>query len=179
MSSKTSLLIVGLIASAAAAVSPGFAATHERGAPLKAAQKIQDPVRMSDAKPALKADTPSAKQASASNSAKSRTADVRRVGKQAKATTTPRATNARAAQAKAQGISKRETLARTQSTSKMSPRRARYIDERERALDVAAAYAPRTIARLRRNRTIERAETSRASRDAGWHRYVDTYERKR
>ncbi|AHB50413.1 hypothetical protein W911_16330 [Hyphomicrobium nitrativorans NL23] len=181
MSSKASLLILSLIAGAAATVSPAIAATHERGAPAKSAvAKAQEPMRTTDAKPVLKADKPSTKQASASNSARSSPADVKRGRKQAKARPkTRRAASARAAAAKPHAVSKREALSRAKPTSKISPRRARYVDERERALDVAASYAPKTIARLRRNRTIERAETSRASRDAGWHRYVDTYERKR
>mgnify|MGYP007011827826 CR=1 FL=1 len=177
MSSRASLLIAALMAGAAAVVAPALAAPHERGAPPRAsAQKSQDPVRISDAKPVLKENQRSAKHMSASHSAKPSAAAVKRVRKQANAS--PKVIP-RAATAKSPAVRKPQALSRAKPASRVSPRRARYVDERERALDVAASYAPKTIARLRRNRTIERAETSRASRDAGWHRYVDTYERKR
>ncbi|HRN84659.1 MAG TPA: hypothetical protein PK857_07545 [Hyphomicrobium sp.] len=180
MSSKASLLIATLIAGAAA--SPALAATHNPATSTKpAAQTVEDlPTRTADAKPVLKtADRPAAK-AVASNGGKTKPAALKRMRKQTKATPKmPRAANARAAAVKSHAAPKPQALSHAKPTSKMSPRRARYIDERERALDVAATYAPKTIARLRRNRTIERAETSRASRDAGWHRYVDTHEWKR
>ncbi|HRN88236.1 hypothetical protein [Hyphomicrobium sp.] len=182
MSSKASLLIVGLIVGAAAAVSPAFAATHERGTPVKAAvQPAKDlPIRTADAKPVAKTATRSEAQAVASDQGKVRPAAVKRTRKHAKAKRgMPIAANARGAAAKARATPRSQALSHAQPAPRVSPRRARYADERERALDVAAYYAPKTIARLRRNRTIERAETSRASRDAGWHRYVDTYERTR
>lgn len=179
MPSKASLLIVSLI-TGAAAVSQATAATHERGAPAKStAHTVPAPVRTADAKP-VKATGQKAATVVASDQGKTKPAALNRTRKRVNAkTTTPRTASARSAAAKPDALSKRQALSRAKPTPNVSPRRARYVVERERALDVAAYYAPKAIARLRRNRTIERAETSRASRDAGWHRYVDTHERKR
>lgn len=79
-------------------------------------------------------------------------------------------------QAKAPATARtKAAVAKTPRKTDPPPKRDRATTERERALDVAAQYAPKAIERLRRNRTIERAETSRKGEGSGWRRYVDTY----
>lgn len=168
MPSRASLLIVSLIAGAAAS-SQSLAAPHHRETPLKAAAgSVNDkPARIADAKPAPKEER---KTAAASDPAKTPPALARKA-KQAKAKQRPPLTaKAKATAAKVKTAPKGAPGAKTQKPD-------RTTTERERALDVAAYYAPKAIARLRRNRTIERAETSR--RGTGWSTYVDTYARGR
>lgn len=165
MSSKFSLLLLGLIASAGWSTQI-TAAPHGGKALAKPSMMTSDLPRVADAKPQKAAETREKTAASAEKAAREKKARAI-----AKAKARARAKQKAAAAAKAKATAKRQAAAKAKA--KPSPRRARYVSERERALDVAAHYAPNAIARLRRKRTIERAETSRASQNAGWRRYVD------
>lgn len=167
MSSKFSLLLLGLIASAGWSTQI-TAAPHGGKALAKPSMMTSDLPRVADAKPQKAAETREKTAASAEKAAREKKA--RAIAK-AKARARAKQKAAAAAKAKAKATAKRQAAAKAKA--KPSPRRARYVSERERALDVAAHYAPNAIARLRRKRTIERAETSRASQNAGWRRYVD------
>jgi hypothetical protein len=52
----------------------------------------------------------------------------------------------------------------------------RYTQERDRGLDIASKYAPKAIDRIRKDRTIERADSADPSGSAGgWRKIADTY----
>lgn len=175
MSSKFPLLVLSLIASAA--YSTHSSAAPHGGAPVpKASMMKADLERVADAKTQKAPDA--RKQTTASSEAvareKRKQAQAKAAAKaKAQAHARAKAKQKAAMAAKAKAAAKRQAALKSKGSNQPSPRRERYVSERERALDVAAHYAPRAIARLRRNRTIERAETSRASENAGWRRYVD------
>ena len=84
-------------------------------------------------------------------------------------------TRKKATSAAKRKTAKRRTFKATKKASTDKKPKKRYVRERDRGLDAAAIYAPKTIERLRRNRTIERAEESQKGRSTGWRYYVDTY----
>lgn len=175
MSSKFPLLVLGLIASAAC--STHVAAAPHGGDPMTKPSMIKaDLERVGDAKTQKAPDARNQTTASAETLArdKRKQAQVKAAAKaKAQANARAKAKQKAAVAARAKAAAKRKAAMTTKAVARPSPRRARYISERDRALDAAAHYAPRAIARLRRNRTIERAETSPASERAGWRRYVD------
>lgn len=179
MSPRASLLVLGLIAGAAW-TSPASAAAHNGETMVRPATAVAngDVPRLVDVKPEAKA--PPMKTAATPDAEKPRPSSLKRNPKQSDAKQkAPLRAKTKAAAAKSQpAIKTKPTLRKgTRAERKpMTPRHPeRHVRERERALDAAALYAPRTIERLRRNRTIERAEDSPQGRASGWRSYVDTY----
>lgn len=191
MSSKASWLILSLMTGAvwtshaSAAVPDGAAAAEPtpkmvKGYEPRTAEAKSEAVK---APPAKKAETPKLKSTAAVSKA--------RVPRSAKSTAAKVDTKPRLqkrAKAKAAAAPRQRVLTGPPMKSKdlaaqrkrlKAEKPDRYVRERERGLDTAAIYAPKTIARLRRNRTIERTEDPERARSSGWRYYVDTYARGR
>lgn len=175
----TRLMIVAMMAGAVW-TSPASAAGHnsELLAQSKPAVANDNVPRLVDTKPTI--NTADASKATSNREATKRdTASSKRQSNQAEAKEKTRPRTKMKAAAKIPSKIKTKAAMGTNAVASRTPAKApkpeRYVRNRERGLDTAAIYAPKTIARLRRNRAIERAETSPEGRASGWRYYVDTY----
>lgn len=91
------------------------------------------------------------------------------------------AKQARARQARALQVkkAKQQQLARQQQLAKAQQEQQQktwYADDRDRGLDIAAEYAPKTIAKIRKNNTIAKGDTvDTGNGKKGWQQYMDRY----
>jgi len=147
MSSKASLLLVGLLIGAAG-LPASFAAANTLGtaggitgrAPAQAGKAV---VPVSDAAAAQK---------------KRKAALLKKKQQQAAAA---RAEKAKALQAQRQQQQKKKEW---------------YEDDRDRGLDIAEKYAPKTVARVRERNYIAKGDTvSTGGGKRGWQHYMDKY----
>ncbi len=90
-----------------------------------------------------------------------------------------KAAQAKAAQAKKARLAKQQQLKKQQLLAKQQqePKKDEwYAKDRDRGLDVAAKYAPDTIAKLRKNNTIAKGDTvNTGNGHTGWRAYMDKY----
>ncbi|HEX2840109.1 hypothetical protein [Hyphomicrobium sp.] len=90
-----------------------------------------------------------------------------------------KAAQVKAAQAKKARLAKQQQLKKEQLLAKQQqePKKDEwYAKDRDRGLDVAATYAPDTIAKLRKNNTIAKGDTvSTGDGKKGWRHYLDKY----
>jgi hypothetical protein len=148
MSSKGLLLLVGLLA-ATASLPTSFAAANTLGAAGSVAGRV--PAQASET--IRVADTTAAQQLQ-----KRKTAALKK--KQQQQAAAARAKKAKALQAEQQQQKKTEW----------------YEDNRDRGLDIAEMYAPKTIARVReRNYVAKGATVSTGNGKKGWQHYMDKY----
>lgn len=89
---------------------------------------------------------------------------------------------ARAKQARALQVkkAKQQQLARQQQLAKAQQEQQKkkewYADDRDRGLDIAAEYAPKTIAKIRKNNTIAKGDTvDTGNGKKGWQQYMNRY----
>ena len=90
------------------------------------------------------------------------------------------AKQARAKQARALQVkkAKQQQLARQQQLAKAQQEQPKtwYADDRDRGLDIAAEYAPKEIAKIRKNNTIAKGDTvDTGNGKKGWQQYMDRY----
>jgi len=91
------------------------------------------------------------------------------------------AKQARVRQARALQVkkAKQQQLARQQQLAKAQQEQQKkkwYADDRDRGLDIAAEYAPKTIAKIRKNNTIAKGDTvDTGNGKKGWQQYMDRY----
>lgn len=91
------------------------------------------------------------------------------------------AKQARIRQARALQVkkAKQQQLARQQQLAKAQQEQQQtkwYADDRDRGLDIAAEYAPKTIAEIRKNNTIAKGDTvDTGNGKKGWQQYMDRY----
>lgn len=68
---------------------------------------------------------------------------------------------------------KEQRLAKAQQAKK---EKKWYEDDRDRGLDIASDYAPKTIAKIRKGNTLAKGDTVRTGNGKrGWQQYVDRY----
>jgi pyruvate/2-oxoglutarate dehydrogenase complex dihydrolipoamide acyltransferase (E2) component len=80
--------------------------------------------------------------------------------------------NAQAAQA---AKAKKEAAAKA-AAAKQQQQQEWYEDDRERGLDIAAEYAPKQIAKVRKNNYIAKGDTvNTGNGKKGWQQYMDKY----
>ena len=156
MSSRASLLILTLLAGAAIA-SPSFAATDASDA-VQVAESAPAPSQEAAAEPAKEEAAPQKKAEAPKAKAKKRV-------KVADAAADAKAKAAKAKKAKAKAAAK-----------KQEEEPDRYTEERDRGLDVASKYAPKTIEKVRKKGYLEKGETANTGGgNKGWRSYVDKY----
>lgn len=166
MSSRAALLMVGLIASLAwtsqASAAGHKSAATSAGPRMSTATGVPRLVDATPRKTSATAEAPKRRASSDTDATETKAKRKVSASKKAKSATKKK-------------TAKRKTFKATRKASTEEKPKKRYVRERDRGLDAAAIYAPKTIERLRRNRTIERAEESQKGRSTGWRYYVDTY----
>jgi pyruvate/2-oxoglutarate dehydrogenase complex dihydrolipoamide acyltransferase (E2) component len=81
--------------------------------------------------------------------------------------------NAQAAQA---AKAKKEAAAKAAAAKQQQQQKEWYEDDRERGLDIAAEYAPKQIAKVRKNNYIAKGDTvNTGNGKKGWQQYMDKY----
>ncbi|MCC7252106.1 hypothetical protein [Hyphomicrobium sp.] len=149
MSPKASLLFLGLIAGTAG-LPASFAAANTLGSAGGITGRV--PTQVTQAAAQSTADKAALEQ--------KRKAAALKKKKQQQA----------AAAAKAQALKAQQLQAQQQKKKEW------YEDDRDRGLDIAAKYAPKTIARVREKNYIAKGDTvSTGNGKKGWQHYVDRY----
>lgn len=81
--------------------------------------------------------------------------------------------NAKAAQA---AKAKKEAAAKAAAAKQQQEKKEWYDDDRERGLDIASEYAPKQIAKVRKNNYVAKGDTvSTGNGKKGWQQYMDKY----
>lgn len=95
----------------------------------------------------------------------------------ADASAAARAQQAKAAQAKKARLAKQQQLKKQQLAKQQEQKKDEwYAKDRDRGLDIAAEYAPKQIAKVRKNNTIAKGDTvSTGNGNKGWRAYMDKY----
>lgn len=81
--------------------------------------------------------------------------------------------NAKAAQA---AKAKKEAAAKAAAAKQQQEKKEWYDDDRERGLDIASEYAPKQIAKVRKNNYVAKGDTvSTGNGKKGWQQYMHKY----
>lgn len=139
MSSKSSMLFLGLLIGAASVPASFAAANAPDNRSATAAQ-----------------------QTAAATAQKKKAAALRKKKQQQQAAAAAKARQAKALEAK--------------QLQQQAKKKEWYADDRDRGLDIAAKYAPKTIARVRARQYIAKGDTVRTGKGkTGWQHYMDRY----